>query len=275
MRLYGNLIAGRVLALAEDAVIMRRAGGFEVERQAAALVINPVEGFLVLLRRKLLVGQLLAAAGRHQQERVEGDGADFDRQPEDVRQLRQVDLCHRCVDLKLDAGLLRRFDTPHDLVKGAGHTAEIVVCDGSGAIDAKADAVDAGLFQPARIGLIEQRAARRHHHLQALLRAVAGYLVDVLAQHRIAAGEDDDRLSRRDDLVDHLETFLGGKLAGIGSLVGGGAAVPAGKIAAPGHLPGHEAWHWRPARIGASRAAVGMSARDIWFVCVFSHHEIL
>ncbi len=62
-------------------------GGLEVERHQVALVMDPVERLLILLRRKLLIGQLLAMPGRHQQKWVEGHRTQVNGQLEDMMKI--------------------------------------------------------------------------------------------------------------------------------------------------------------------------------------------
>ena len=93
------------LTLPDDAEVVGRAGGLEFDVLLHFGVVHPVEDLFVLFRRDLLVvGNLNAAADRHEKEQVQGlcPGAlgQFERSVHLVR----VVVGHGCVDLEWDPG---------------------------------------------------------------------------------------------------------------------------------------------------------------------------
>ncbi len=74
-------------ALAHDPPVVRHVGRLEEQRRRALRVVDPVEGALVVVGVELLVGELLAAAGRHQHEGVEAHRAELLGQRQQARQV--------------------------------------------------------------------------------------------------------------------------------------------------------------------------------------------
>jgi hypothetical protein len=63
--LYGNLLAFLFGPLPHNTVVVWRAGGFELERYFLALVVEPMQGLLVVSRRYFLVFEILSPSGGH------------------------------------------------------------------------------------------------------------------------------------------------------------------------------------------------------------------
>jgi hypothetical protein len=63
---------------------------------------------------------------------------------------------------------------------------------------------------------------------------------NVLSQERLAAGENDNGLPHRSDLIQDFPALLGAQLAGVGTSTGCGPAVNAIQVAVPGDFPSHQ-----------------------------------
>ncbi len=94
------------------------------------------------------------------------------------------------------------------------------------------------LDQLLRDGFGHQGPVRRQDHPEPLPVPVGGDLIDVRPQERLAARQDDDRFADGRDLIEEPQAFFGAEFPLVGTAQGGGAAVAAGQVAAPGHLPG-------------------------------------
>ena len=70
----------RRTALAHDAEVVRRAGGFQLDAAFLRAVVKPIQNLFVFVgRHHLLFGDAHTAAHRNQQESVEGVGAQLPR----------------------------------------------------------------------------------------------------------------------------------------------------------------------------------------------------
>ena len=109
------------LPLAHDAEVMRGAGRLQLQLAAHLGVVHPVEHRLVLLRRDLLVvGDLHTAADRHEQEQMQGDGADFFGQGQRLRHLVDVVPGDGGVDLERQPDSAQMADTRQRAVERPG-----------------------------------------------------------------------------------------------------------------------------------------------------------
>src|SRR5256885_5231536 len=111
------------------------------------------------------------------------------------------------------------------------------------------DPAHARRFEPRDPLVGEQRPIRAHHHRGALPGSVASDVGQVLAQQRLAAGEDQQRGGAdREHLVDDAEARRGVELPG-GGFAGTCRDVAMGalQIAAPRQVPRHDVGnviHW-------------------------------
>jgi len=228
-------------ALAQDAVIVRRAGRLELERGFAALVVKPVQGALILIGVDGLVDDVLAAAGGDQQKDVVGHGAQLDRQLLNLGDLGQVELGHGGVDLEGNAGAFDALDAAQGAGEGPRHLAERVVGLGAGAVQADAQPLDADGGELLRDLVGDEGAVGRHHHAQPQPVAVCGGLEDIRPQQRLSPGENHDRLPHFGNLVEQAEAFLRVEFPVVGAPGGRRPAVDAGEVAVAGGLPGDQA----------------------------------
>ena len=229
-----------LFTLPEDAIVVGRAGRLELDGNLVAHLIEPLERALVFLGRDLLVRELLAAACGHEQEWMVGHGAELDHHLEQLGQILYVVFRDRGVHLELHADLFEVLDGLHHTFERAFHTTEGIVALCVQTVDRERHAHDAGVLDLLRQLLGDEQAAGRHDHAQPELGAVLGDIVDVLAHHRLAAGEDDDGVAEGLDVVEEAIARLRVKLARIGPVLGRGPAVDAVQDTAPRHLPGNK-----------------------------------
>ncbi len=246
----------RPVHLPQNPVIVRRAGDADRHLRPFRLRREPLEDLFILPGGELLVPQLEAAAGRHEQEGIEERRAQPDREIEDRGQFGQVVPADGGIDLEFQAAAPRRLDPAQDGVERAGDAAEFVVRGRRRAVERERNAPDAR-FEDLRDGLVvQQRPARRHHHRQAESVRVSGDVVNVRAQHRLAAGEDDRRPAEGGDVVQERAAFREGQFAGVRALPGRRAAVLAVQEARARDLPGDE-----PRKMRATGCRIRLIAR--------------
>ena len=106
------------------------------------------------------------------------------------------------------------------------------------AIDADAHPPDPGLDQILRNRFGHQGPVRREDHPEPLPVPIGGDLADIGAQQGLAAGQDDDRFTDGRDLIENPPAFFGIQFPLIWTAQGRRAAMAAGEVAAPRHLPG-------------------------------------
>ena len=232
---YGDaFLAG---ALAHDAVVVRRTGGFEMHGGRLAEIIEPVQHVLVFLRRDHLIRKLGGPAHRHQQEDMPRRRADALAEFEYLLKIMQVIPSDRSVDLKLHALGLETLDAAHGGVERAGHTAERIVFLGVVAVDGDRTALHARFLDLTGVFRRDERPVGGHHAAQALGTRIGDQLVYIGADHGIAAGENDDRVAHAREGIDQRLGFFRGQLARIGFRMRLGPAMFAGKVTGAGHFP--------------------------------------
>ncbi len=156
----------------------------------------------------------------------------------DLPDLREVRLGDRRVDLELQTRPLHRLDPRYRACEGARHAAEGVVTFRFRTVDADAHPPDPGPDQILRNRFGHQGPVRREDHPEPLPVPIGGDLIDVGTQRGLAAGQDDDRFADGRDLIQNLLAFFGIQFPLIRPAQGRCAAVAAGEVAAPRHLPG-------------------------------------
>ena len=220
---------------------MRGAGHAKLDVLARLVRREPVQGLLVLLAGELLIEELFPSAGRHQQERVERRRAKLDGQVQDGRQFVNVVPADGRVDLE---GQMRPLGGSDALQAGREcpvMAAKSVVRPGRRPVERDGYAANAGLHEPGGSLVVEEQPAGPHHHGQIELAGIGGNLVDVRAEHRLPAGQDDDGLGKRGDVLKQGAAFLGGELVGAGGSFSRGAAVAAAQRTGARQLPGDQA----------------------------------
>src|SRR5581483_6441499 len=99
------------------------------------------------------------------------------------------------------------------------------------------------------------RRCRDRADAQAALLRVARERLEVLADERVSAGEDQDRGAHLGDLIDQREALPGRELARVAGQVGVGPAVRAGERARARRLPDHEQRRLREVEPGGRRGS--------------------
>ena len=145
------------------------------------------------------------------------------------------------VDLDGDARFVGPLDGLDGARIGAGKAAEGVVNLRGRAVERDAEADQARLLELEDGFAGQQRRGRGgERNLDAFIRGVADQLKNILALHRVSAGEDKNRHAHLGDLVDQRLAFGVGQFVGVGDGLGGGAAVLAGQVAGLRDLPDGE-----------------------------------
>src|SRR3990170_8088192 len=85
LRLYRDPFFPFVLS--EYPVIMRRTGGFELDRHLVPHIVKPCQGFFILLRGNLQMLQFSAPSCGNKQERMMSLGAELNHHVQYLRQL--------------------------------------------------------------------------------------------------------------------------------------------------------------------------------------------
>ena len=230
----------RVGALTKNAVIVRSAGGLQLQRCQVSLLIEPVQGFFILLGTDSLFRQILAAAHGNEQENVVGYRAKRNRQGMNGRELLQVLAGDGGIDLKVEARLPGILHPAKRSLEGSRDLPEGVMGGCGSAIQADTDALDAHFLQPPGILGREQRPVHRHGHAEALLVSVSGNLEDIRTQQRFTAGQNDDGTGKGGNLIQEFKTLICGELILVLAVQGGSAAVNASQVTGAGHLPGDQ-----------------------------------
>ncbi len=125
------------------------------------------------------------------------------------------------------------------MLPGVRPAAEAIVLVGFDRVDRDGDALDAALDHLPRHPVVDQHAVGAHHHPEAAVGGGAGDVVDVLAQERLAAGQDEHLGAQELHLGDESQAFVGGELV-VGLLAAFHVAVRAAQVAAPGEVPGDQ-----------------------------------
>ena len=110
-----------------------------------------------------------------------------------------------------------------------------------GPIDGDGDTVDTCVVDFLCGFRGNQCAVGRERTHESLIVSVADEFVDVLAHHRVAAGEDDQRASNLGKRVDKAQSLFVVQFTRVGLEMGLGAAVLAGEVARAGDFPGDDA----------------------------------
>ena len=134
----------------------------------------------------------------------------------------------------------RELRMPCDgLVEAAGDAAELVV-GLAAAVERHADVAQADLG--VLLGLLgrDLRAVRGDDDAHALALGVLHELDEVLAERRLAAGEQQHRRAPGGQVVDHRLGFFGGHLAGVVAVLGLRVAVHALEVALLRAVPHHD-----------------------------------
>ena len=226
--------------LAQNPVVMRRAGGLELKRGFIPLIVEPVQGIFVLLGGDGLIQNVLAPARGNQKEDMVRRGPEIHGELLNLRNLIQIGLGDRGVDLKLDARIPGGPNAADRALKGAVHAPEPVVHLFGSAVQADADAPDAGFGHFFGRNRIDQGAVGRHDHAKPFLCAVGGQFENIGPEQGLSAGENHDGLPDLGDLVQQPQGGFGIQFSLVGALGGRGPAVHAGKVAVSRGFPGHQ-----------------------------------
>jgi hypothetical protein len=114
----------------------------QLERDLFPLLIEPVEGFFIILSGNALSLQLLSPPGGDKKKNVVGHSAEVYSQGKDSGDQSKVGLCDRGIDLKLNASFSQPFDASQGSLKGARHFSEAVMALCVRTIQADADPLD-------------------------------------------------------------------------------------------------------------------------------------
>jgi hypothetical protein len=109
-----------------------------------------------------------------------------------------------------------------------------------GAVQADADALDAGFDHPAGSRLGDQGAVGRHDHPQPEIGSIASDIEYIRPQQGFSAGQNNDRPADCGDLIQQPQSGRCIQLAAIGTASGRRAAVHTVQVAVAGGFPGHE-----------------------------------
>ncbi len=135
----------------DDAVVLRGAGGLQLDCHLIVLFGEPCQGLFVLFGGDLFMGQISSPPSGDQEEDVVGHSLQLDRQMKDILYLLQISLGHRGIDLEIKACLFEICDPFHGPCIGTDHTAKSIVALWSGAIQADAHPLDAGFLGRCRL----------------------------------------------------------------------------------------------------------------------------
>ncbi len=230
------------LALLANSKVVGRAGGFQLELPFALPVVKPVQELLVFFGgHHLFRGDVHPAAHRHQQEGVQGVGAQRQGHLQHLRQLVDVVLGDGGVDLGGDPGGLDVFQAALRRLEGPGDAAEAVVGLGVGAVEADGHPADAGGPDlPGHLGG-DHGAVGGQGHQQPALPGIGGNLEQVFAVQRFATAQDEYWVGVTGDLLDDLQGVGRRQVKRRGKLLSGGATVDAAQVASGCQLPEHQA----------------------------------
>src|SRR3972149_6682065 len=107
---WGDLLALFLCLLPKDTVIVRGAGGFELERDPFSLLVKPVEGFLIFQGRDLLVPEVFSPSRGNEKEDMMGYCTQVNRKLEDLFNQGEVRAGDRGVDLEFEGHFLCDFE---------------------------------------------------------------------------------------------------------------------------------------------------------------------
>ena len=184
-----------------------------------------------------------AAAGVVQVRQVELVDLFGAHQIQQRRQLRVVVLRQRAAQPDLDAVCAAEPDAGQRAVEGPVEPTEAVV-RGAQAIERDADVIEAGRGDAPDVVRIDQRAVGRKPQVQAECLGVCGDFVNVGAQQRFAAREDQRRHAEALQVVERCQHLGRRQFAGEVDVGRDRIAVPAGEVAATHEVPDHD----RPGR---------------------------
>jgi len=184
--------AGRRRELAHNPVVMRRAGGFDVDFRPKRFLEKPTQNLLVFLRRNLfLCGNLHPAADGHKTENMEGVNAEVKCHFKNLGEKINIVAGDCGVYLGAHSRGLNSPQTRNGGIEAPRQTAEAVVNGGCGTVEANADPSDAGLLDFLRHILVDQGSIRGQGDSEAFTCGMGGYVEDVAAIKRFTAAEDE------------------------------------------------------------------------------------
>ena len=161
---------------------------------------------------------------------------------ENVRQLGGIVAGHGEAQAHLEAALAAQADALHGRLEGAGAPAEPVMGLAE-PVDADAHVVVADGGDLADGGGVDEGAVGGKADVEPHVLGAPGYLEDVGAQQRLAAGQDEGRHPERLEVVENGEHLVRGKLAREILVGRDRIAMLAGQVAAPDQVPDdHRAW---------------------------------
>jgi len=183
--------------------------------RTAADALDPGQiGQDALVGRGVDVGQVLAAAGPHEEEEVQDLCAELLRQVDHRRDLGHVPVGHRHVQREVELGVAQDPRRPQGGVPRARQVAKRVVLRAIGRVEADRRAEDPVRAHALRLGLAQQHAVGAQHRREILLRRVGGDVPDVLAEQRLAPREDQEDVGIDErDLVHHSPALRRRQLA--------------------------------------------------------------
>ena len=121
------------------------------------------------------------------------------------------------------------------------------------AVQTDADVIETDFGDAGDIGFINQRAVAGQGDVEPQVLGAAGDGVNIRAQQRLAARQNQHRHPEPLEIIHDRECFLGRQLAGEIGIGGDGVAMLAGQIAAPHQIPDHH----RAGRIALGRQRRG------------------
>ena len=174
-------------ALAHDAEVVRRAGGFQLNAAFLGAIVKPIQNFLVFLgRHHLLFGNAHAAAHRNQQEGVQGVGAKLARHFQHGGKLVGVVARDGHVDLHRHAQLFQISQAAQGLIKCSRDASKGIVGSGVRSVQTDGDAAHAGIHDLVGYFLGHQRSIGRQGYAQPAIAPIAGQFKNVASKKRFA-----------------------------------------------------------------------------------------
>ncbi len=189
--------------------------------------------------RRRQIGERRPAPGRDEEVAVEGHRALVGRPGDQALQLAPVPLRDGRLDDEVEPRGPQPLERGLDVRQSPAPVPEVVVVGRAQRIDAHRHTAYARGLERRDALVGEQRAVGAHHYRGAVGRGVVGDFVQVVAQQRLAARQDEDRRRvHAQHLIDDLETRGRVELRG-GALVRArrDVAVRALEVAAPGQIP--------------------------------------
>src|SRR3954470_6228964 len=191
-----------------DAHEVRRAFRAHHHPAEVALVEAHQLGEHMLIFGGRQVGEARAAAGGNEEVGVERYRTLRGSPRHEALQLPAVTLGDRRLDDEVHAMRAESADRGGSGLEGAVTAAEVVVVLGRQGVDAHGEAGDAGALERLDAPIVEERSVRADDDRRAVMRGVLGEALEIGAQQRLAAGENEQgRWIDREYLARDAETL--------------------------------------------------------------------